>query len=71
VKDEGVYDTSNAQPNTEQSDPTGIGVGSRTDAGANKRDPISASPTIGHTIAGRTIDGDEQPRDSPGDDPGE
>lgn len=44
-----------AQPQTEQTAPDGGGVGSSSDAGGNKRDPVSSSPTIGHTIAGRTI----------------
>jgi hypothetical protein len=53
--DSGIYDLSGAQPTVEQSHPEGGGVGSASEAGGNKRDPVSSSPTIGRTIAGREI----------------
>jgi hypothetical protein len=53
--EDGVYDTSANQPTTESSGPDGRGVGSASEAGANKRDPLSSSPSMGGTIAGRTI----------------
>lgn len=59
-QDTGVYsgDYGSATPTTSQSGPEGGGSTYGTDAGANKRDPISSSPTIGHTIVGRNLDGD-------------
>lgn len=56
--DQGVYYTGTGTPTTEGSRPEGGGVGSGSDAGPNKRDPVSSSHTIGHTIAGRTVTGD-------------
>ena len=53
--DSGIYDLSGAIPQTEGSHPEGGGVGSASEAGGNKRDPLSSSPTIGGTIAGRTV----------------
>lgn len=59
-QDEAVYssDYGRATPTTGASGPEGGGTTYGTDAGANKRDPISSSPTIGHTIAGRNLDGE-------------
>lgn len=54
-QDSPVDDTSMEQPQVEGTRPTGGGVGSGSYAGGNKRDPISASPTRGETIAGRDI----------------
>ena len=48
-------DLSGAQPTVEGTAPEGGGVGSASGAGGNKRDPLSSSPTIGDTIAGRHI----------------
>lgn len=53
--DSGIYDLSGAQPTVEQSHPDGGGVGSTSEGGGNKRDPVSSSPSIGRTIAGRDI----------------
>ena len=53
--DSGIYDLSGAQPQVEGSQPDGGGVGSDSAAGGNKRDPVSSSPTVGSTIAGRTV----------------
>lgn len=47
-----------SQPTIEGTGPAGGGASPGDDAGGNKRDPISSSPTIGHTIAGRTLDGE-------------
>lgn len=48
-------DLSGAQPTVEGTAPEGGGAGSGSEAGGNKRDPLSSSPTIGKTIAGRNI----------------
>ena len=62
MDDSGVYDNSGTrqdQPTTSESGPAGSGADAPgADAGGNKRDSISASPTIGHTIAGRDVDGE-------------
>lgn len=54
-QDSPADDTSMEQPQVESAGPTGGGVGSQSYAGGNKRDPVSASPTLGQTIAGRDI----------------
>lgn len=47
-----------SQPTIEGTAPAGGGVTEGSNEGGNKRDPVESSPSIGHTIAGRTIDGD-------------
>jgi hypothetical protein len=50
-----LSDFTSAQPTVEGSAPDGSGVGSGSDAGGNKRDPLASGPGVGHTIAGRDI----------------
>jgi hypothetical protein len=54
----GAYDLEYGQPTVEGTGPAGGGVTEGADAGGNKRDPVESAPSIGHTIAGRTIDGE-------------
>lgn len=72
MEESGVYDNSGTnqnQPTTTEPGPAGGGAGhAGANAGGNKRDAISSSPTIGHTIAGRNLDGEgitEQEADEP------
>jgi hypothetical protein len=53
--DSGIYDMSGAQPTVEGTNPEGGGAASGSYSGGNKRDPVSSSPSTGHTIAGRDI----------------
>lgn len=60
-EDKGIYGRANresATPTTEGSGPAGGGTSYGTDSGGNKRDPVSASPSMGQTIAGRNLDGE-------------
>ena len=51
-------ETNQSLPTTSESGPTGGAAGAPgSNAGGNKRDPISASPTIGSGVAGRDTDG--------------
>jgi hypothetical protein len=53
MDERGIYDNSG----TNQNQPTTAESGTSQE-GANKRDPLSASPTMGDTIAGRDVQGD-------------
>ncbi len=55
-----IYDNSG----TNQNQPTTTESGRGEEQGANKRDPISASPSIGRTIAGRDVHGESTVTDS-------
>lgn len=46
-----------AQPTVEGTRPEGGGVFSDAAEGGNKRDRVSSGPNVGHTIAGRDVDG--------------
>jgi hypothetical protein len=61
MDEEGVYSDANresATPTTQESGPAGGGTSYGSNAGGNKRDPMSASPSMGQTIAGRNLDGE-------------
>lgn len=53
MDEHGIYENGG----TNQNQPTTSESGT-SEEGDNKRDPISASPTIGQTIAGRDVQGD-------------
>ncbi len=55
---EGANNVQDSEPTVEGSGPAGGGVTEGSNAGGNKRDPVESAPSIGHTIAGRTIDGE-------------
>lgn len=54
----GIYDLQYGQPTVEGTGPAGGGVTDGANYGGDKRDPVESAPSIGHTLAGRTIDGE-------------
>lgn len=61
TEEDGVYSGANresATPTTQESGPAGGGTSYGSNAGGNKRDPMSAAPSMGRTIAGRNLDGE-------------
>jgi hypothetical protein len=61
MEEKGAYSDANresATPTTQESGPAGNATSPGGAAGGNKRDPMSASPSMGQTIAGRNLDGE-------------
>lgn len=72
LDEKGVYagpENEHDEPTIDATGPRGGGTMPGTTAGGTKRDPVESSPTIGHTIAGRSLDG--QATETPGIAPGE
>ncbi|HZU13310.1 MAG TPA: hypothetical protein VFB58_10765 [Chloroflexota bacterium] len=72
LDEQGVYagpDNDHDEPTIDATGPAGGGTMPGIDAGGGKRSPVESSPTIGHTIAGRSLDGEGT--EEPGVEPGE
>jgi hypothetical protein len=71
MEEKGIYDNSGLNQNQPTTTESGAGGShaAETSQGDNKRGPINTSPSIGHTIAGRSLDG--QGSTEPGVEPGQ